>query len=283
MKEDQREITTKENVRVVTSNGFVTAEGIEGLSLNARKLLYLAIAQCKKDDDQFYEYEISAKDFADLLGIQTQNLYSNLARDEKSNLNNETYSITTELLHTLILVRDKNSDSGWDRWPLFSQCSYHAGVIKFRFNESMTKYFLHLRMNFTQPLLNDFLHMKSKYSMAVWHLMQMHMGSLKPGVSNVIEFDLDLDELRRVTGTEKKLKKISEFKSRVLDVAIKEIHDQCYVDVTYTNRKRGRRIIGFHFVAKNSFYIDEKSVSQDVKDHILDAQKRIAAAQRERE
>ena len=45
----KRELNTKESVRTVTSNQFITACGLEGISLKARKLLYIAISQSKKN------------------------------------------------------------------------------------------------------------------------------------------------------------------------------------------------------------------------------------------
>lgn len=37
----------------------------------------------------------------------------------------------------------------------------------------------------------------------------------KPGITNIIEFDLTIEELRKVTGTQDKLKQIGEFKKDV--------------------------------------------------------------------
>ena len=42
-------------VRIITSNTFITAKGLEELSLKARKLLYIAIAQCRMSDNKFSE------------------------------------------------------------------------------------------------------------------------------------------------------------------------------------------------------------------------------------
>lgn len=70
-----RQINTKENVKTVTSNTFITARGLEELSLNGRKLLYIAISQCKLNDKQFYSYEITVSDLAKILGVTTQAVY----------------------------------------------------------------------------------------------------------------------------------------------------------------------------------------------------------------
>lgn len=57
-------------------------------------------------------------------------------------------------------------------------CEYeHTGVLKFQLNRDMTDFLLELKGDFTQPLLEDFLKMKSHYSMAIWHLMQREMMS----------------------------------------------------------------------------------------------------------
>lgn len=146
----------------------------------------------------------------------------------------------------------------------------------------MTNFFLNLKKDFSQPLLEDFVHMNSPYSMAIWHLMQREMHSKKPSITQTIEFDLTLAELRSVTGTENKLKQIGQFKDRVLDKAIREIRDNCGVVVTYTNIKDSRTIVGFHFVAIQEHHIDEADIPEHVKRHVEAGKRRIAAEQQKR-
>ena len=68
--EQKKNTDTRKTVRTVTSNDFITAMGIEEMTLKARKLLYIAISQCKKNDQEFFEYQINAKDFAKLMDIE---------------------------------------------------------------------------------------------------------------------------------------------------------------------------------------------------------------------
>ena len=42
----------------------------------------------------------------------------------------------------------------------------------------------------------------------------------------------------------------------MLDKAINEIKETAWVDITYTNVKSGRTVIGFDFVARNILHID---------------------------
>ncbi len=98
--------------------------------------------------------------------------------------------------------------------------------------------------------------------MALWHLFQKEMKSFKPMMTQRIEFDISLEELRAVTGTEKKLKQIGQFKERVLDKALKEIKRNCWVNITYDNIKRGRTVTGFRFTAESVWgYMDVSDMS----------------------
>ena len=241
--ENKRQIDTRDSIRVVTTNDFITACGLEGISLKARKLLYIAISQCKRIDTEFYEYEIFAKDFANMMNISSSHVYE------------ESDRITDELMHGFIKIAQADNKR-FKKYNLFSKCEYDEGaVLRFKINKDMTDFLLEVKGSFSKPLLNDFLQMKSPYSMAIWHLMQREMQSNKPYGGHVIEFDLMLDELRQVTGTQDKLKQLVHFKERILDKALREIKDNCGIIISYTNLKKGRTVIGFHFTAVSENYL----------------------------
>ena len=265
-----RDIDTRVSIKVVSANDFITANELSALPLNSRKLLYLAISQCKKTDKEFFEYTISVKDFADMMGIDESNIYR------------EGQVITGRLMG--LSLNCNLNGLGYDQYSLFSKCSYREreGTISFKLNPDMTSFFLNLKKDFSQPLLNDFVRMNSPYSMAVWHLMQREMHSQKPSITQTIEFDLTVEELRQVTGTENKLRQIGQFKERVLDKAIREIKDNCGVVVTYTNLKKSRTVVGFHFVAVQEYYINEADIPEHVRRHAEEGKRRIAAEQQKR-
>lgn len=243
MTQDKKNVDTRQSLKVVTTNSFITAKGLPELTLKARKLLLIAIGQCQLKDTDFYEYSITIQEFANLMGIDSSHVYETAD------------SITDELIKAIIRI-DFGQDEGFKKVPLFAECEYKSGVITFQLNQKMTQTLLGLRGDFTQPLLNDFMKMKSPYSMQIWHLMQREMKSKKPGVSNTIEFDLSLEELRAVTGTEDKLLTIGNFKNRILNKAIREIESNCGVRIQYENIKNGRFVTGFHFSAISTFHVD---------------------------
>lgn len=243
-------------VRTVTSNSLITAKGLNDLSLKARKLLYIALSQSRRNDSDFYTYEISVKEFADLMGITAEAVYP------------EADKITDELLKGVLKVMKKD-ESQFEKYALFSKCQYnHNGSLSFKLNPDMTDFLLNLQGDFSQPLLEDFLKMKSSYSIAIWHIMQREMRSKKPVASGVITFNLTVDELRAATGTENKLKKISQFKERCLDKAIKEIENNCMVKITYEPVKKGRSIKSFNFTAVSVNYIPDEKLSKKTREKL---------------
>lgn len=255
----KRELETRETVRVVTANNFITACGLEKATLKARKLLYLAISQCRKNDKEFFEYEISVRDFANIMEIDASNVYE------------EADKVTDELMHGFVKFVPEGEKS-FKKFTLFSMCQYADGVIKFKMSEEMTPILLDIKKDFTQPLLNDFVKMNSNYSIEVWHLMQKEMHSKKPVAGKPIEFYLSLEELRKVTGTENKHKQLVHFKEKILDKAIREIKDNCGVIISYENIRKSRTVIGFSFVAKSEVRepSEEKKLETETKKAIFD-------------
>ena len=253
--ENARIIESKDNIKVVTDNSLITAEGLSKLSLKARKLLYLIMAQCRQTDKEFYLYEITPGELALRLGIGRNHVYE--VAD----------ALTDELLTGKITVR-KKGEKRFKKHSLFTTCEYDDdSMLRVKLNPDMTEFLLGLRKSFTQTILSDYMKMRSQYSMAIWHLMQREMKGRKPGTDRRTFF-LSLDELRMVTGTQNKLKGISQFKERVLDKAIREIRDCCGVEVTYTNHKKGRHVDGFYFMASGLFDLTDYSPSPEVMEKI---------------
>ena len=243
-----KKIDTRESLRVVTSNDLIDASDLIQLSGNARKMFYLAVSQCQKDDKEFYEYEITPKELADMWEVSVQEIYQ-IAEP-----------MTKELMKVVLTIYEGGKT--FKHRHVFDKCDYTEKKIKFRLHTDMTDHLLGLKSNFSKPLVWDFMKMRSPFSMAIWHLMQKEMKSFKPCASQVIEYDITLEELRKVTGCEKKFSGLSEFKRFVLDKAIDEIKERCLVKITYSNIKVGRTVTGFRFRAVSEWgYLDLEKAS----------------------
>lgn len=252
-----RPVEIREDIKVVTRNDVITARGMEECSLKAKKLFFIAISQCKQNDNEFYEYNMTVQEFAKIIGCSIENVYR------------EIHKVTDELFRGYLMVE---ADGYTTKYTLFSLCKYGHGIIYFKMNPDMTQYLLQLKRDFTQPLLMDFMGMHSRYSIDLWHLMQREMHSRKPGVGEIIEIDLSVKDIRDATGTYDKFEKFSNLKQRVLDVAIADICENCNVQISYTYKKEGRKVVGLHFVVTN--FVDGE-IKEEWKEKAEEGKRRI--------
>ena len=251
----RRKITNNQDIRVVTKNEFIKGCGMDKASLKATKLLYIAIAQCRQSDQEFYEYGLTVPEFAAMMDVEPTNVYQ------------EADAITDELMRAFVKVKRENNR--FRKYTVFALCDYDGAEIYFKINKDMTDFLLGITSDFTKPLLDDFLRMNSVYSIKVWHLLQKYMKSQKPAFAiegMEPEFDVPLAELREVTGTQDKLKQISDFKIKVLDKALREIEECAGVKLIYTNKKRNKTIVGFHFKVVPLYTISPEK-AQEIDDY----------------
>lgn len=257
--EELRKIDKRSDVQVVTDNTLIDAQDLPKLSLNARKLFYIAVSQCRKSDTEFYCYETTPSELAEMWGVSRQEVYQVALK------------ICRELMKIVITL--PNGKKGFKLRHLFEICNYDESTVVFKLHSEMTDLLLGLKRDFSKPYMWDFMKMRSPYSMAIWHLMQREMRGFKPMMTSSLTFDITLEELRRVTGCENKLKQIGQFKARVLDKALVEIRKNCMTDIKYTNKKRGRTVVGFEFTAQSVFgHIDVNELSRRDKQRMRRAQ-----------
>lgn len=253
---NERIADTRECIRVVTSNDFLKIEGLNKLSLKAIKLLYIVIAQCEMNDEDFYQITIKPTELQKLWGIKKQSVYRDLKK------------VSKELVKLFVSI-ENDEDEEFEHIPLFAKSSYKKDPIsKERYyigkiNNESNFLFLKLHENYSQPLLIDFNQMKSVNSILLWHLIQIKAKnkSRKPAGLKKIKSNVTVDEIRTVTGTLEKYPKIKDFRKNLVDVAIKDIEKNCGIKIDYTSVKQGRKIVGFEFIMTNKYAISREKLS----------------------
>ena len=95
---------------------------------------------------------------------------------------------------------------------------------------------------FTKYLLEQTAAMTSNYSVRLYELLVQWKAAKKTPM-------FELQEFRGQLGVEDdEYKAMSNFKIRVLDLAIEEINAKSDLNVSYAQKKKGRKIIGFTFI-----------------------------------
>lgn len=223
-------INYNDDYYVCVSNAFVKAN--QDLNPNETKLLRLMISQVVLTDTELKRYTTTIPELAKIFDVSESNLY----RDIETMSNN--------LMRKVIKIDyGKNK---WTMFQIFSQCEYDNGILTMQLHDKMKPFLIALENKYTQYQIGKIIGMSSNYAIRVFELIQEKRQNQRD-VKNYEKYDFTLDELRMATNTLDKLKKISQFKERVLDIAMREITYNGGYSAEYKEIKNGRKITGFTF------------------------------------
>lgn len=120
-----------------------------------------------------------------------------------------------------------------------------SDIVKVRFDEAVMPYLIDLHERFLEYPADVIPQFDSKYGLIIYESLLSNWKQYAD--SN--EFTYDVDTIRYITGTEKKLKKWVNFEARVLKTAVEDInHMQGEFLVKYEKIRHGRSIGKVKFI-----------------------------------
>lgn len=179
--------------------------------------------------------KISALRYAEAFGTTRQNAYMRM-KEAEDTLFNRRFSFF-----------DEDGKLVKSRW--ISQVKYldNEGALEIVFTPAVVQGISRIngvKEFFTQYLLSQTIQLKSVYSNRLYELLIQWKNSGKTPI-------FPLDEFRARLGVEPdQYKLMSDFKKRILDLAINDINEKTDIKATYEQHKKGRMITGFSFSFK---------------------------------
>ena len=213
-------MSSKENYLVSKSNDLIEAK--YRLSVQEQRLLAIMISDIKPDDKDFKKYQYKISDILEWINIEDKGFYKKLRE------------ITRRLLSRTLTIKQDNV-LFQTNWLAGAKYYFKEGVIELTFHPDLKPYLLQLQKCFTQYALRNVLELKSKYAFRLYELLKQYqsIGKRKFSVS----------ELRDLLGVEQgELKLWVHFKTRVLEIAKREINQKTDLEINYKTEKVGRRI-----------------------------------------
>nr|WP_181718311.1 replication initiation protein RepM [Psychrobacter sp.]QJS05255.1 replication protein, Rep3 family [Psychrobacter sp.] len=218
---------------VVKTNQLNSA--LQNLSLPEIRIIQLAIVDARETNTGLSTdkpLRIDALRYAEMFETTRQNGYQRM-KDAEENLFNRRFSYVDE--------QGKLIKSRW-----IQQVRYldDEGAIELVFTLAVVKGIS--RINgaedfFTSYLLEQTAHMDSIYSVRLYELLVQWKEAKKTPM-------FELETFRNQLGIEvDEYKRMGNFKSRVLDLAVKEINEKTDIKISYEQVKKGRTIVGFKF------------------------------------
>lgn len=241
--EQKREVSFSEDNHIDIKNKAIKGDYPEEIKAIDLKIMRFVMSQCKKGDQDFYEYEFSAADIAKFINADKHNLYKEAAKK----------AIEKRLFNCNLKVWEKEEDWGneddYELIHLFKKCKYKNGVFTMRMDDEAKSLFLNLSVkgNFTEIPIAPILEMKRKSSIRIYELICEKLMSCFPYADRHTTINISLEELRMVTDREEKKSygQSGHVRERILKPAIEEIEEAANWKIIVNNIKHSRKIVGF--------------------------------------
>ena len=218
---------------VVKANSLNTA--LQNLSKIEIRIVQLAIVDARETNTGLSTdkpLRIDALRYAEVFGGTRQNAYDAMKRAEDTLFNRR---------FTILDIEGRPIKSRW-----LQQVQYFdgEGAIELVFTLAVVKTISRIdgiKDFFTSYLLEQTVNLGSMYSVRLYELLVQWKTAKKTPT-------FELDKFRSQVGVGiDEYKGMSDFKKRVLDLAVNEINEHTDLNVEYENVKKGRPIIGFKF------------------------------------
>jgi plasmid replication initiation protein len=239
---------------IVKDNALIEAS--HKLSESEQRLVLLAILKGREFCDSIEELKdkeliIHAEDYMKAFGVERQSAYESL---KKAVLG------LFEAKWGYRFVNSKgNIEVAYERFTQSAKYVENEATVKFMFANSIIPMLVELERNFTSYEIEQVANLRSRYAMRLYECLIRFKASKL--------LNITLDELRFRFGLlDTEYKVMSDFKKRVLDMAVKDINDNTDITVSYDQHKQGRTITGFTFKFKQKAKVKIAKVEQDKRD-----------------
>lgn len=235
------------NELVIQHNNLV--ESRYRLSLQEKRLMLFLMSRIKSDDDSFRKIEISIQELANIMELDSKNIYRDMAK------------VTKNMIGRVLSIRNLDEDSLLQvPWIASAKYLYGKGIIKFKISEELAPYLLKIKNQFTVIRLSDLMRFKSIYSLRIYELLKQYesIGCRK----------IALDQLRLSCGIpETRLNIMANFRIKVLDIAKREINEKSDILIEWDFIKRARKCVGieFHIKSNPNYGKEEKDKIKQLK------------------
>ena len=211
--------------------------GKQALKLNSAKLIRAAIMQVVRDDEELKPYVITIAELAELLNVPKSNIYRDID------------DITEDILNNPVYIKEEvGKKVRWIKIPWVTRCEYNSDIgVALKLNDELKPFLINLKEHYTQYTLDSILVMKSVYAIRLYELLQSKiMTRILPITGTDIE--LSVEALKEYCGCESNAyNTFSNFRNRVIDIAVKEIIEKTLYTLSYDYVKKGRSVVGLIF------------------------------------
>lgn len=212
-------------------------QALQSLTMIELRIIQLAIVDARESGlglSADKPLTIHSKRYAEVFDVQAKNVYANIKQAENT------------LFKRQFTFTDKDGKPVKSRWVQDVKYLDAKGAIELCFTRHVVAGITRIDGAvdfFTKYLLSNTIKFNSIYSVRMYELLTQWRNA---DMHKMPMFDLQI--MRGQLGIEtNQYKAIKDFKKRVLDVAVNEINLYSDLNVSYTQQKSGRKVVGFYF------------------------------------
>lgn len=265
-KEKAQKIPTinKLDNRIVSEHNDLIRSTANMTSLSLKLFEIAVSAMDSREKQPSHEVRINKEQIYNALGIKGTSKNQQLSKALNTLRKSSNFEITTEQngeIHDIGITPVYYADN-----------NYSSDYAVIRFAPEILPFITDLKKNFTQYQLNDILHLRNKYAVSMYRWFTMnyrqyeyYTNSGKRREDQIEKYanpEITLEELRKLTGTEKKYSAFYDVRRYIIDPICNEITKHTKYNVTYDRIKSGRKIVAikFHISKKGEKTVEDDSV-----------------------
>lgn len=196
------------------------------LPLQATRLLHLVIYKVIKGDTSEHTYTGSIKELSEFFGVSKNNIYRDIDR------------LSEELHSQCVYIGSGDAKQRWEMVPWLSKSYYDGkGTLTIKLSAGITPYVECLKKYAGDNYFFSIFHFCSTYSIRIYQLL---FADLLTCHTTTLEYDVE--EFRRIVCCTNKLKNFSDFRKKVINVAVRDINEHASFDVSVSYKRESRRI-----------------------------------------
>lgn len=225
--------------RWITMSNALTRAG-HGLTLAEKRIVFIAISKMDSRkplplNAPLYVSRITAAEYAELAECEMQTAYEAL-KDATKTL----YSRSISFFEPAYKRKGSGLVKVQMRWV--GEVKYYAGEgwVELYWWSNLLPHLTGLRKQFTSYQLKQASALRSSYS---WKLMELLIRFESTGWA---EYDID-DFCVSMDATDKQRSNFNNIKRRIIEPAVKELHEKCEWSIHWQPIKAGRKVKGLRF------------------------------------
>lgn len=171
--------------------------------------------------------------------VLTSSEYAELMQVSVKNAHRELYQATEKLYERSVIIKNDDHIEEF-RW-IQRKAIYHKGEgkVSFTWSEDILTYISQLERRFTQYRLADVAKLNTSYAIRIYELLMRF--------NQTHERWIKLEDFKSLLQLKNKYQLFRDLNKRVIKPAIKEINQSSNLEVFYSTKKQGRKVVGLQF------------------------------------